>query len=119
MLTWFKFATVAVLVGLTSTASAQDKFISESGTVFLEQCSRTVTDMCVFYTAGVWHGAISMGAFIPGKQFFCFPEKSTMGQMLQVGLKYMREHPEMQHLRASELLVLSWATAFPCTADAK
>lgn len=114
MIARFRLAIAAVSLTLTSTASAEDKFISESGTVFLQKCGVTHTDMCVFYVAGVLDGARSMSPFFSGRKPFCPPANATVGQMLAVGLKQMKDHPEWQHWRASELLILSWVNSFPC-----
>ncbi len=45
---------------------------------------------------------------------FCLPKESTNGQLLQIFIKYLDDHPEELHKPAALLLVQSLQKAFPC-----
>jgi hypothetical protein len=42
------------------------------------------------------------------------PEKGSLGQVVDVFIKYLREHPEQRHFTAHTLVLLSMTEAFPC-----
>lgn len=44
----------------------------------------------------------------------CFPEGVSLGQRIRVTMKYIRDHPEQEHLPSAELVVLGLHAAFPC-----
>jgi hypothetical protein len=44
----------------------------------------------------------------------CPSEGSTVGQAIRVVFKFLQDHPEKLHLRASELTERALAQAFPC-----
>ena len=52
----------------------------------------------------------------PGKEFLCLPKGGvTNGQAARVVLRYLRDHPEQLHEKASFLAVLALRDAFPCS----
>lgn len=44
----------------------------------------------------------------------CSSEKNTVGQAIRVVLKFLQDHPEKLHLRATDLAEQAMAQAFPC-----
>lgn len=50
---------------------------------------------------------------------FCVPGAITNGQVLEVFLKYMNEHPEKLHLKASMQLTGALVQYFPCKREMK
>lgn len=44
----------------------------------------------------------------------CIPPHATGGQLYQVVLKFLKEHPETLHLAAGSLVLIALGEAFPC-----
>ena len=44
----------------------------------------------------------------------CSPAQATLGQLIKIFTKYMRDHPEDLHRSSAFMLMVSWKTAFPC-----
>jgi hypothetical protein len=44
----------------------------------------------------------------------CIPEASTKGQLVDVVLKYLEQHPERRHLESGALVPEALNLAFPC-----
>jgi hypothetical protein len=44
----------------------------------------------------------------------CIPVKVTAQQLIDIGLKFMRENPAQRHLTASLLLMRAYSVAWPC-----
>ncbi len=44
----------------------------------------------------------------------CIPQNVTNGQLIEVFLKYINDHPERLHEPRGNQLYLSWVGAFPC-----
>ena len=49
-----------------------------------------------------------------GKLEFCIPEEASIRQLIEVFLKYIRDHPDKLHISAARQVYDSWAIAFPC-----
>jgi len=45
---------------------------------------------------------------------YCVPANSTLSQLKQIIVKYLREHPETLHVHAERLINDALNTAFPC-----
>jgi hypothetical protein len=65
-------------------------------------------ELCLFYVKGLWGGAI---AFYP---LACLPAGVDHSQLLEIGLKKIRENPEISHLEARQTLLAAWMKTFPC-----
>lgn len=44
----------------------------------------------------------------------CIPSKATNGQLIRVFVKFLEDHPERLHERATDLFVVAAEEAFPC-----
>lgn len=44
----------------------------------------------------------------------CFPSGATIGQDMDIIVRYLRSHPEQRHLRAGVLAGAALGIAFPC-----
>ena len=83
-----------------------------SGNRFESECGETNSTQytyCIGYSTGMWDiMTLDRGWGI------CPPEGVQMGQVLKVGIVYMRNNPAKTHLTPGLLLLQSWQEAFPC-----
>ena len=45
---------------------------------------------------------------------FCLPSEATRGQVIDLVLAYLRDHPELRHYTAWSLTAAALSLAFPC-----
>ena len=115
--------TIAVTIAVTisaSTAAAEDgNSWSSKCRITIEQARGTTKEAmwlmnCSGYARGVadtiqlWRGA--EGDKAPA----CIPEKATTQQLVDIGLRFIRENPAERHLPASVLLMRAFSVAWPC-----
>ncbi len=103
--------------------------IDNSGNQFLLQCGdmmgKSSSDAfqrgeCFGYVEGLDAGAKSIVALEGLKQPpYCMPEEVTIGQIANILLKFIKDHPEKTDIPASVLAVDSLMLAFPCKAEVK
>jgi hypothetical protein len=93
-----------------STAGAQAEPPNTTGNQFLAYCSAGETEKatCETYMRGLWDGAI---AFHP---LACLPPGVNHRQLSEIGLKMIRENPQLAHRDARQIIMASWMRAFPC-----
>ena len=74
---------------------------------------------CVGYVRGVIDGTIDAWNTLlrsaNGSQPFCAPAGVTVGQEQRIVLKYIKDHPEREHLLTSALVFRALSEAFPCS----
>ena len=123
-----------LFVLLTTPLSAQtQEFPWTSGNAFLRICSvidnknmtleegRQVVG-CLGYVTGFTYGVVYENNFADyvtsGKAPapFCIPEGVEMGQILQIGLKYIRDNSTVDHLPTATLIAGALGKAYPCPA---
>lgn len=79
------------------------------GNWFVRQCdSPTWALSCRAYSLGLYHGQYDAPRTI------CLPQGVDNGQMFDVAMVYMRNHPEKGHIPGFALILASWRSAFPC-----
>ena len=61
---------------------------------------------CLGYVAGIRDA-------LP-RNIACIPKAVTIGQLQDIVLKYLREHPESRHRGRYPLVVRAYREAFPC-----
>ena len=89
-----------------------------SGNDLLRDCTddKTVTQksFCLGFIMGIWDAAVvEEGVFHPSKPKFVIPEAANLGQLKDVVVKYLNEHPANRHLNAGVLVVIALKEAFP------
>ena len=109
---------------LCSIASAQDALASPTGNALFEQCTRGRGSAtywyddaaCTAYIQGFVEGATSFQELWPKERprAICLPANITAGQMRDVVVKYLYNHPERRHLPAMMSILTATAAAFPC-----
>ncbi len=96
---------------------------ANTGNGFLRQCSDLTpqTDsLRLWYCAGYVSGLIDGMAVVKAAveyRGYCLPTKVETGQLADVLVKYIREHPEIAHAPTSVLLLKALIHAYPCRAD--
>lgn len=91
----------------------------ESGNTLADKCrgaaQREVTfpdGICLGYVTGI---ADVMAISPIGRSRACIPTSgTTKGQMVDIVVKHIREHPEELHYDAASLVAKALSTAFPC-----
>ena len=80
---------------------------SESDAAYFQKWAR-----CTSYVTGAFD-AILLARQLNDKPD-CTPDRLTVGQMRDVAVKYMREHPENRNMSAAAIVLLSIMDAWPC-----
>jgi len=118
-----KHLCVAAIVTFTSLIP-QEAFAAPTGNRLYEQCTsdqRSATywyddAACTAYIQGFIEGATSFQELWPAEtpKAICLPATVTAGQMRDVVVKYLAEHPERRHLSAMASITSAAMRAFPC-----
>ena len=62
--------------------------------------------MAMGYIVGVYDTASGVA--------ICGPEEANAGELVAVVEKYLAEHPEQLHTKASDIVIKALSTVFPC-----
>ncbi|WP_419865946.1 Rap1a/Tai family immunity protein [Aurantiacibacter rhizosphaerae] len=91
-------------------ASAQDSSVPFLlSNWFVRNCdSSTWRVGCAAYVLGYYQGTQTR------EKTVCLPEGVDAGQLYEIALAYMREHPEKGHIVGMALMDEAWVAAFPC-----
>lgn len=83
-----------------------------SGNELLVFCTDAEVPVCLGYIAGV-ADLLNDGLILPTwKQ--CIPENANLGQIKDVVVRYLTDHPQDRHYSAWSLVVMGIFEAFPC-----
>jgi 2-methylcitrate dehydratase PrpD len=88
-----------------------------TGNKLLEECEATEPfrqAFCLGYIMGVTDVDGMDGAAFPERRRTCVPEDVTNGQLLDILVKYLKNHPEERHYSAAVLAIKAITKAFPC-----
>jgi hypothetical protein len=102
-------------LALMSHAPAHAEPISTTGNAFYNQCKDENSSsglVCSVYVNGLMDGIIY-------SNFVCIPPEVNVGQLRDVILAYLRDHPSERHARTGDLAVVALAMAFPCARKTK
>jgi len=90
----------------------------ETGNDLVEVCDETnelILALCSSYVGGIADAHVAFVNLEIMESVWCVPKVGIMGsQISRVVAKYLKEHPEELHFRASLLVVLALTEAFPC-----
>jgi Rap1a immunity proteins len=112
------FRLIAVIIALfasagftASPASAEYLLSSDrTGNWLLEVCSNR-EDNNLFWSCGMYiDGVVDSDTM----QVICFPTGVNNGQIRDVVSAYLKEKPDVRHMRAWSIITLALAKAFPC-----
>lgn len=84
-----------------------------TGNKLSELCSYTDLDPCTTYILGVVDGQNAAVTATSRDVAYCIPETASSGQIRDVVLKYLRDHPERRHIIAGTLIANALADAWP------
>lgn len=104
------------LPGGSSTTSQGDYF--QTGNGLLASCNSddgSLVMACMGFLHGVTNGVADGIELAGGTQRYCIPPTVTLTQTKDVTIRWLKNHPEMRHLEAGVLVVMSMISAFPCT----
>jgi hypothetical protein len=100
-----------LLVLLAAGAAHAQRVSNVKGTTLMKACTGAKLEQCDAYVDG-FADAISAG----GKDhaLACIPIPATGTELRDVLVKFLKDHPEDQHLKASTLASRAFAKAYPC-----
>ena len=69
---------------------------------------------CIGFVTGLNQGVFLTSSISKSKKIFCAPRGVSVGQLVKVAVKFMKENPEVLHLSAGIILMRAYRVAFPC-----
>ena len=96
------------MIGLAMMLAASGSFVT--GNQLYEDCTREKTQICLGYIVGVVDGYLALRT----NPVICIPAKVTMGQINDIAVTYLTDHPEKRQYTADSLVLASLIQAFPC-----
>ncbi len=82
------------------------------GARLADVCRSADTAACTAYVAGVFDGLTGLKGL--GRFRACLPEDVSEADLASATQRYLQRHPEDRQGHAIELVVKSWAEAWPC-----
>jgi hypothetical protein len=106
-----RFVAVSFLALLAGGTAHAQRVSNVKGTTLMKACTGSSFAQCDAYVDG-FSDAISAG----GKDhaLACIPIAATGTELRDVLVKFLKDHPEDQHLKASTLASRAFAKAYPC-----
>lgn len=87
----------------------------ETGNSLLRECqNRTLEPACVGYLDGVTDTDAALGRPVS----VCLPQAVERGQVRDVVVKWLLDHPEQRHQYAPDLVIKALSSVFPCRGSA-
>jgi hypothetical protein len=102
-----KLVSVAMFAALTSFGAHANTYY-ESGNTLMQKCVTNRSE-CMTYVTGVSDALQDMGIQI------CLPSHVYSGQLTDITLQYLNDHPAKRHYTASSEILLALVGAFPCS----
>ena len=81
--------------------------------------SPNVVTWCYGYVVGFSEAFEVWASFSPTTSGVCLPHEASIEQLLELGNRFMRAHPEMWHEPAGKSLLAAWMQAWPCQPSIK
>ncbi len=103
-------APVVLAVLLSGTAQAQ-RDSNVDGRQLLSVCTGKLFATCDAYVDGFSDAIVAEGR---QHALACIPRASTGTEMRDVLIKFLKDHPEDQHLKAGTLAARAFAKAYAC-----
>lgn len=115
------FFALIVIVGLHPVRTMAETVNPDRSDMFASACTIPNKLACITYVKAaidvinvnriIYKGEDTLSHVIMG----CAPSEVTIGQIAEIWLKYIKEHPEQHHLAPIGTLSLSMNAAFPCS----
>ena len=84
---------------------------------YCQSASSVDQGICTGYIGGVVDSQITVLTALKLHNPVCGPQNVTTGEMKDIVLRSLREHPEERHYTAASLVLGALAEAFPCTSN--
>jgi hypothetical protein len=109
--------TSRIAVGALALGLSASPVVAEvTGNNLLAYCTTPEVEgekvVCLAYIDGV-AATLAAGATVEGIGA-CFTRPQTTGQLRDIAVKWLREHPQRLNISAAPLVVIALALAFPC-----
>lgn len=103
--------TIALAALLATAAPAKAGSVFYTGNLLLSHCNEpgSLRLLCFGYVAAI---ADMIGD--DDDRRACVPKGAALGQVSDVVIRYLRDHPEIRHYPAPDLVVTALAKAFLC-----
>jgi Ssp1 endopeptidase immunity protein Rap1a len=102
---------------LVSASVHAQRVSTTTGNDLLDSCE-SKAEFKQAFCLGYINGATDLdgmdGSVFPERRRSCVAENVSNGQVRDVVVKYLRDHPEERHLLAAILIVKAMSQAFPC-----
>jgi hypothetical protein len=103
---------VVTLACLLAAGTAQAQRVSNvKGVTLLKACTGPSTTACDAYVDGFGDAIEAEGK---DHALACIPIAVTGTELRDVLVKFLKDHPEDQHLKASSLATRAFSKAYPC-----
>jgi len=103
---------VVTLACLLAAGTAQAQRVSNvKGVTLLKACTGPSTTACDAYVDGFGDAIEAEGK---DHALACIPIAVTGTELRDVLVKFLKDHPEDQHLKASSLATRAFSEAYPC-----
>ena len=112
-------AVVSAVAGLIAAIQTAHANVYENGNGWLNAClskDKLQQLQCSNYTLGVAHG-LMVWQELDGTAQVCIDPRLDVLQLIDVGVRFMRLHPQDRHRGTPYLLLLAFQEAWPCNAD--
>ena len=84
----------------------------DTGNSLLRSCMSENLNLCLGYTSAI-SDAMGDGGIVRGR-IACIPVGVTRGQVEDVAVQFLKQHPEKRHFAADSLVAQALSKAFPC-----
>jgi Ssp1 endopeptidase immunity protein Rap1a len=114
-----KFFFAAGFILLVSASAHAQRVSTTTGNELLESCEAKGSfkeAFCLGYITGVTDLDQMNASVFPEHRRSCVPENVTNGQIRDVIVRYLTDHPEERHMLAAILVAEAMGKAFPCKA---
>jgi hypothetical protein len=108
----FEGSDMIALLMLATATSPTTGFVF--GRELYEWCKESSRPTCITYVMGISDELVSLQATGKLKKRYCSPAQVTGGQLADVVLRSLHDHPERQHLPAASVVSYALIDAFPC-----
>lgn len=110
------FLSLLTLLLMASVSAHAQRVSTTTGNDLLDSCeSKDFKEaFCLGYITGVTDLDGMDGSVFPERRRSCVAENVSNGQVKDIVVKYLKDHPEERHLLAAILIVKAMAQAFPC-----
>lgn len=84
----------------------------QSGNNLLSLCTATDLSQCAGYVEGILDAWTTLQEWEPAMQRCRIPHEITTGQVVDVVVRYLQQHPEVRHTSASSSAINALGQAF-------